>query len=59
MMRSLAERAPMLFRKNVVSVDILTQSEEEVLEYFAISWANIKSLTVGFVSLYLTLLQLN
>ena len=32
MMRSLAERAPMLFRKNVISVDILTQSEEEVLE---------------------------
>ena len=32
MMRSLAERAPMLFRKNVVSVDVLTQSEEAVLE---------------------------
>jgi len=32
MMRSLAERAPMLFRKNVISVDILTQSEEQVLE---------------------------
>jgi len=32
MMRALAERAPMLFRKNVISVDILTQSEEEVLE---------------------------
>ena len=32
MMRSLAERAPMLFRKNVVSVDILTRSEEQVLE---------------------------
>ena len=32
MMRSLAERAPMLFRQNVVSVDILTNSEEKVLE---------------------------
>ena len=32
MMRALAERAPMLFRKNVVSVDILTESEEQVLE---------------------------
>jgi len=32
MMRSLAERAPMLFRKNVISVDILTQNEEDVLE---------------------------
>ena len=32
MMRSLAERAPMLFRKNIVSVDILTRSEEEMLE---------------------------
>ena len=32
MMRSLAERAPMLFRKNVISVDILTESEEEVLD---------------------------
>jgi hypothetical protein len=32
MMRSLAERAPMLFKKNIISVDIMTQSEEEVLE---------------------------
>ena len=32
MMRTLADRAPQLFRKNVVSVDILTQSEEEALE---------------------------
>ena len=32
MMRTLAERAPHLFRKNVVSVDILTESEEQTLE---------------------------
>ena len=32
MMRSLAVRAPMLFRQNVISVDILTESEERVLE---------------------------
>ena len=32
MMKTLAERAPQLFRKNVVSVDILTESEETVLE---------------------------
>jgi hypothetical protein len=32
MMKTLAERAPQLFRKNVVSVDILTDSEEATLE---------------------------
>ena len=32
MMKTLAERAPQLFRKNVVSVDILTESEEQTLE---------------------------
>jgi len=32
MMRSLAERAPQLFRKSVVSVDILVESEEQVLD---------------------------
>jgi len=32
MMRSLADRAPMLFRKNVVSVDVLKETEEQVLE---------------------------
>ena len=32
MMRTLASRAPQLFRKNVVSVDILTESEEQTLE---------------------------
>jgi hypothetical protein len=32
MMRSLAERAPQLFRKQVVSVDIMSDSEEQTLE---------------------------
>jgi len=32
MMRSLAERAPQLFRKSIVSVDILTESEEQVID---------------------------
>lgn len=32
MMKDLAERAPLLFKKHVVSVDIMTNSEEQVLE---------------------------
>lgn len=32
MMRSLAERAPALFRKHVISVDILTDSEQQAME---------------------------
>ena len=32
MMRSLAERAPQLFRKSIVSVDVLVESEEQVLD---------------------------
>jgi hypothetical protein len=32
MMKGLADRAPQLFRKNVVSVDILTDTEEQTLE---------------------------
>ena len=32
MMKGLADRAPQLFRKHVVSVDILTDSEEQMLE---------------------------
>lgn len=32
MMKGLADRAPQLFRKHVVSVDILTNTEEQVLE---------------------------
>lgn len=40
MMKGLAERAPALFRKTVVSVDILTQSEEEVLEVITGCFAN-------------------
>ena len=32
MMRTLAERAPQLFSKSIVSVDIFTDSEEQMLE---------------------------
>ena len=47
MMKGLADRAPQLFRKHVVSVDILTDSEERMLEVITGCFATTGGIRAG------------